>query len=156
MKFAATSPPGFFTLVFITGLSLLSLNMFLPSLANIAAEFQADYSVVSLSVAGYLGITAVLQLIIGPLSDRFGRRPVLLSALAIFTLASLGCMLASNVWIFLAFRVLQGVIIAGGVLSFAIIRDSASEQEAASQMGYVSMAMASRTDAGANGWRSTG
>ena len=142
MKFAATSPPGFFTLVFITGLSLLSLNMFLPSLANIAAEFQADYSVVSLSVAGYLGITAVLQLIIGPLSDRFGRRPVLLSALAIFTLASLGCMLASNVWIFLAFRVLQGVIIAGGVLSFAIIRDSASEQEAASQMGYVSMAMA--------------
>ena len=73
MKYAATSPPGFFTLVFLTGLSILSLNMFLPSLSNIAEEFQSDYTIVSLSVAGYLGITAVLQRIIGPLSDRFGR-----------------------------------------------------------------------------------
>ncbi len=142
MKYAATSPPGFFTLVFLTGLSILSLNMFLPSLSNIAQEFQAGYTIVSLSVAGYLGITAVLQLIIGPLSDRFGRRPVLLSGLVIFILASLGCMLASDIWTFLAFRVMQGAIIAGSVLSYAIIRDSAPEQEAASQMGYVSMAMA--------------
>jgi len=141
-KYAATSPPGFFTLVFITGLSTLSLNMFLPSLANIAQEYQADYSIVSLSVAGYLGITALLQLIIGPLSDRFGHRPVLLSGLAIFVLASVGCVLAGNVWTFLAFRVMQGAIIAGGVLPYAIIRDSAPEREAASQMGYVSMAMA--------------
>ena len=142
MKYAATSPPGFFTLVFLTGLSILSLNMFLPSLSNIAEEFQADYSIVSLSVAGYLGITAVLQLIIGPLSDRFGRRPVLLSGLVIFILASLGCMLASNIWTFLAFHVMQGAIISGGVLPYAIIRDSAPEQEVASQMGYVAMAMA--------------
>lgn len=142
MKHGATSPPGFFTLVFITGLSILSLNMFLPSLANIARDFQADYSIVSLSVAGYLGITAVLQLVIGPLSDRFGRRPVLLSGVTVFVLASLGCMLADNIWSFLTFRVIQGAIIAGGVLPFAIIRDSMPEREAASQMGYVSMAMA--------------
>ena len=51
MKYAATSPPGFFTLVFLTGLSILSLNMFLPSLSNIAQEFQVDYTIVSLSVA---------------------------------------------------------------------------------------------------------
>jgi len=142
MKYAATSPPGFFTLVLLTGLSILSLNMFLPSLSNIAQEYQADYTIVSLSVAGYLAITAVLQLVIGPLSDRFGRRPVLLYALAIFTLASLGCMLANDIWTFLFFRVMQGVIISGGVLAYAIIRDSAPEQEAASQMSYVSMAMA--------------
>jgi MFS family permease len=84
MNYAATSPPRMFTLIILTGLSVLSLNMFLPSLSNIADEFQADYTIVSLSVAGYLGITAVLQLIIGPLSDRFGRRPVLLSGVAIF------------------------------------------------------------------------
>lgn len=142
MKYAATSPPGFFTLVFITGLSVLSLNMFLPSLANIANAFHADYSLASLSVAGYLALTAVLQLVLGPLSDRFGRRPILLSGLVIFILASLGCMLAGNIWSFLAFRVMQGAVIAGGVLSFAIIRDSAPEQEAASKIGYVSMAMA--------------
>ena len=128
--------------MFITGLSVLTLNMFLPSLANIAQAFQADYSIVSLSVAGYLGITALLQLIVGPLSDRFGRRPVLLSCIAVFIVASVGCMLAGKIWSFLAFRMMQGTIIAGGVLPFAIIRDSASEQEAASQMGYVSMAMA--------------
>ena len=142
MRYAATSPPGFFTLVFLTGLSVLSLNMFLPSLANIAQTFEADYGIVSLSVAGYLAITAALQLVIGPLSDRFGRRPVLLVGIAIFILASFGCMLADDVWTFLAFRVLQGGIIAGGVLPSAIIRDSAPEQEAASQIGYVSMAMA--------------
>jgi Bcr/CflA subfamily drug resistance transporter len=142
MKYAATSPPGFFTLVLITGLSVLSQNMFLPSLSHIAEEFQADYTLVSLSVSGYLAITAVLQLIIGPLSDRVGRRPVLLSGLAIFVLASLGCMLAGDIWSFLALRVIQAVIIVGGVLAFAIIRDSASEQEAASQISYVSMAMA--------------
>lgn len=142
MKYAATSPPGFFTLVFVTGLSILSLNMFLPSLANIAQEYQTDYGIVSLSVAGYLGITAMLMLVLGPLSDRFGRRPVLLSSLAIFILASLGCMLAGDIWTFLAFRVLQGAVVAGGVIPFAIIRDSATEQEAASQMAYVSMAMA--------------
>jgi len=116
--------------------------MFLPSLSNIANDFQVDYSIVSLSIAGYLGITAVLQLIIGPLSDRFGRRPVVLYGLTIFILASLGCMLASNIWVFLIFRVMQGAVISGGVLSYAIIRDSATEREAAGQIGYISMAMA--------------
>lgn len=138
----AASPPRFFTLVFVTGLSVVSLNMFLPSLANIAREFDAEYSVVSLSIAGYLAVNAVLQLVIGPLSDRYGRRPVLLAGLAVFALASVGCMLAADVWTFLAFRVLQGAITAGGVLPHAIIRDSAAEREAASQMGYLSMAMA--------------
>ncbi|MDH3220477.1 MAG: multidrug effflux MFS transporter [Gammaproteobacteria bacterium] len=142
MKFAATSPPRFVTLVLLSGLSVLSLNMFLPSLSNIASEYQADYTIVSLSVAGYLGITALLQLIIGPLSDRYGRRPVVLSGVIIFILASLGCWLAADIWTFLFFRVFQGSIISGAVLSIAIIRDSAPEQEAASQMGYVSMAMA--------------
>ena len=89
------SPPHIVTLILLAGLSVLSLNMFLPSLSNMAADFQADYAVVSLSIAGYLAITAVLQLIMGPLSDRFGRRPVLLTGLTIFTLASLVCALTT-------------------------------------------------------------
>ncbi len=142
MRYAAISPPSLFTLVVLTGLSVLSLNMFLPSLSNIAKEFQVDYSVVSLAVAGYLGITAVLQLIFGPLSDRLGRRPVLLVAILMFVVASLGCLLATNIWIFLSFRVMQGAIICGWVMSLAIIRDTSEEQETASKIGYVSMAMA--------------
>ncbi|MHA1152528.1 MAG: multidrug effflux MFS transporter [Alphaproteobacteria bacterium] len=142
MLYSATSPPRVFTLVLLTGLSVLSLNMFLPSLSNMAVDFQADYSLVSLSIAGYLAVTAVLQVIIGPLSDRFGRRPVLLAALAIFTLASLVCALTTSIWVFLAFRVLQGAVISGWTLSLAVIRDTAPPQEAASLIGYVSMAMA--------------
>lgn len=139
---AATSPPNFATLVLLTGLSVLTLNMFLPSLPNIATNLEADYMLVSLSISGYLGMTAILQLFIGPLSDRFGRRPVLLACMALFTLASLGCALATSIWVFLAFRVFQGAVISGYTLSLAVIRDTMSTQRAASLIGYVSMAMA--------------
>ncbi len=142
MFLSASSPPRFSTLILLTGLSLLSLNMFLPSLSNMAADFRADYSLVSLSIAGYLAITAVLQLVMGPMSDRFGRRPVLLAGLAIFTFSSLVCALTTDIWVFLAFRVLQGGVICGWALSLAIIRDVAPPREAASLIGYVSMAMA--------------
>ena len=142
MRFAATSPPRMATLVLINGLSVLSLNMFLPSLSNIAAEFQVDYALVTLSIAGYLAITAVLMLIMGPLSDRFGRRPILLVALAVFTVASLVCTLATDIWAFLAFRVLQGAVIAGWGVSMAVIRDTVPPQDAASRIGYVTMSMA--------------
>lgn len=139
---AAKSPPGLATLMALTALSTLSLNMFLPSLAHIAEDFQADYSLVSLSVAGYLGVTAVLQLIIGPLSDHFGRRPVLLWALSLFGVASLVCALSTNILVFLAFRMLQGAMIAGYALSMAIVRDIVSERKAAGLIGYISMVMA--------------
>ena len=138
----AATPPRFLTLVLLTGLSVLSLNMFLPSLPSIADELRADYAVVSLSIGAYLGATAVIQLIAGPLSDRFGRRPVLLVCLAVFTMASLVCALATNIWVFLAFRILQGAIIAGYAIAYAVIRDTRSERDAASLIGYVSMAMA--------------
>lgn len=138
----ATSPPRVSTLIMLTGLSVLSLNMFLPSLSNMAGTFRADYALVSLAIAGYLAMTAVLQLVIGPLSDRYGRRPVLLAGLLIFSAASLGCVLSTNIWVFLGFRVAQGVIISGWVVSMAIIRDTSQPQEAASLIGYVTMAMA--------------
>ena len=142
MRFTATSPPRLLTLILLTGLSVLSLNMVLPSLTNMAADFQVDYALISFSIAGYLGVTAVLQLIIGPLSDRFGRRPVQLTALLIFALASAVCAVTEDIWTFLAFRVCQGAIISGWVISLAIVRDTRPPQEAASLIGYISMAMA--------------
>ena len=139
---AAASPPRITTLIMLAGLSVLSLNMFLPSLSTMAGAFEADYAVVSLAIGGYLAMTAILQLIIGPLSDRYGRRPVLLAGLLIFAAASLGCVLSTNFWVFLGFRLAQGVIISGWVISMAIIRDTSEPQEAASLIGYVTMAMA--------------
>jgi len=142
MLSAATSPPRLLTLILLSALSVVSLNMFVASLSNIAEEFQADYALVNLSIAGYAGMTAVLLLIMGPLSDRFGRRPVILTGLLIFILASLGCMLADDIWMFLFFRLLQGAIISGVVLSNAVIRDMVPAKEAASLMGYLAMAWA--------------
>ena len=139
---SATTPPRFITLVFLTAISVLSLNMFLPSLSNIARDLQVDYWIVNLSIAGYLAISAVLQIVMGPLSDRWGRRPILLAAMGIFALASVGCLLAQNIWVFLGFRMLQSAVIAGMALSRAVIRDMALPKEAARMMGYVSMVMA--------------
>jgi Bcr/CflA subfamily drug resistance transporter len=142
MKSAAKSSPRLLTLILLAALSTLSLNLFLPSLTNIARDFEADYALVSLSIAGYLATTAVLQLVIGPMSDRFGRRPVLLCALSIFVIGSLGCLLARDIYSFLLFRALQAAVISGWVLSMAMIRDTRSEGEAASLIGYVAMSMA--------------
>ncbi|QHQ36526.1 multidrug effflux MFS transporter [Algicella marina] len=136
------TPPHLATLILLPAFSVLSLNMFLPSLANISADLGADYGLVSLAVAGYLAVTAIVQLVVGPLSDRIGRRPVLLAALTSFFVASVACSLAQDVRTFLIFRMLQGGIISGYALSLAIVRDTTSEREAAGLIGYISMTMA--------------
>jgi len=142
MFYSATSPPKLFTLILLSALSVASLNLFVASLSNIAEEFQAEYTLVNLSIAGYAGMTAVLQLIIGPLSDRFGRRPIIIAGLIIFILASLGCLLATDISTFLFFRLLQGAVISGSVLSNAVVRDMVPATEAASKLGYLAMAWA--------------
>ena len=63
----AADPPALMTLIVLSGLSVVSLNMFLPSLANIAREFQADYALVNLCIAGYTAVSCVLLLVMGPL-----------------------------------------------------------------------------------------
>ena len=120
----------------------MNMGAFLPSLPRMTTYFQTDYSVMQLSVSLYLAATAVLQLIIGPLSDRYGRRPVVLICYAIFILASVGCLFATTIEVFLTFRMLQGAVAVGLVLSRAIVRDMVPQREAASMIGYVTMGMA--------------
>jgi len=141
-KQATVVPPRFVTLVLLCGLSVVSLNMFLPSLPNIASEFAANYALVNLSIAGYAAMVAVLGLIMGPLSDRFGRRPVILSGLVIFCLASVGCLVATDIVSFLVFRLMQAAIISGYTVSLAVIRDISGAQKGASLLGYIAMAYA--------------
>lgn len=142
MSDKAGKAPHLITLILLSGLSVASLNLFLPSLPIIASEFGVDYGLASLTIAGYAAVAAVLQLVVGPLSDRFGRRPVLLASLAIFSLASVGCVLAADFWTFLFFRMLQAVIVSGFTLSRAVIMDAYGAQKGASLMGYVGMAWA--------------
>lgn len=119
----------------------MAMNIFLPSLPGMAAWFDAPYALMQLSVALYLAVSAVLQVIIGPISDRFGRRPVLLWSLGLFMLATLGTLLAPNATVFLIFRMAQAVVAAGMVLSRAVVRDMVPGAQAASMIGYVTMGM---------------
>jgi DHA1 family bicyclomycin/chloramphenicol resistance-like MFS transporter len=104
--------------------------------------FSTDYRVMQLSVALYLAGNAVLQIVVGPISDRYGRRPVLLWGIGIFLVATVGCILAPTIEIFLAFRMLQAVVVVGLVLGRAVVRDMYPQDQAASQIGYVTMGMA--------------
>ncbi len=118
------------------------MSAFLPSLTHMAEHFGTSYQVMQLSVPLYLAVTAVIQVAIGPISDRYGRRMVTLVSQGIFVFAILGCLVAPNVESFLAFRMLSGAVAVGLVLSRAIVRDMVSQDEAASMIGYVTMGMA--------------
>ncbi len=137
-----TTPPHIFTLIVMTGLGALSMNIFLPSLPAMTEYFDTDYRLMQLSVSLYLGVNAILQVAIGPISDRFGRRPVLLGGIAGFLVATIGCLMATTIEIFLLFRMLQAVIVVGLVLGRAVVRDMHDAREAASKIGYVTMGMA--------------
>ncbi|MEM9716206.1 MAG: multidrug effflux MFS transporter [Pseudomonadota bacterium] len=126
----------------MAAVSAAALNMFLPSLPKMADDFGVSYGIIQFAIAGYLFLTAFAQLIIGPLSDRYGRRPVALWTFGIFALASVGTALATSVIWFFIFRFLQATAVAGFVLSRAIIRDVHGPKNSASVIGYVTMGMA--------------
>ena len=135
------TPPHILTLVLLAGVSALNMSIFLPSLPTMTEAFQTDYAVMQLSISLYLAFTAALQVIIGPLSDRYGRRPVVLASLWIFALASLGCYFAPTIEVFLSFRMLGAAVVVGMVMSRAIVRDVVPMAQAASAIGYVTMGM---------------
>ena len=134
--------PRLSTLILLSALCILPINIFLPSLTNMAAEFEVDYAIVGLSLAAYAAVSALLQLVLGPLSDRFGRRPVILWGLVIFLIATIGCILAPDIWSFLTFRLIQAVIAPTYAVALAVVRDTTSKEEAASRIGYIAMAWA--------------
>lgn len=136
-----TTPPHIITLVVIAGVAALCMNLFLPSLAAMALHFETDYAVMQFAVSGYLAATACLQLLIGPLSDLFGRRPVMLASIAMMIVATLVCMLAPDITVFMIGRVAQAAVVSGFVLARAIVRDMVPMEQAASMIGYVTMGM---------------
>ena len=104
--------------VFATLLSMIapfSINTYLPSFPDIEQEFEISRAVLSQSLAVYLFAFAVSTLFWGPLADRAGRRFVILTSMILYTLASIGCALASNAEVFMLLRILQGLSASGGV-----------------------------------------
>ena len=140
--FDRTTPPHIVTLVLLAGIGALNMSIFLPSLAHMADYFNTSYATMQFAVSGYLAMTVFPQLVVGPISDKIGRRPLVLWSIAIFVVASLGAMLAETVGVFLAFRMLQAVVVTNLVLSRSIVRDMVPQDQAASMIGYVTMGMA--------------
>jgi MFS transporter, DHA1 family, multidrug resistance protein len=120
-------PRGWRLVLIVGGLSIfgpLCIDMYLPALPRISHDLQASTSSVQLSVTGCLIGIAVGQLIIGPVSDRRGRRSPLVVGLGLFILSSLACGTVSSVYLLVVFRFVQGFGGAAGiVIARAIVRD---------------------------------
>ena len=95
--------PGTFALTLLlsllTALGPLSMDMYLPSLPDIGRTLNAPTLQVQLTISSYLFGFAVGQIFYGPVSDRFGRRPILLAALVLYALATIGCALAQRLYL---------------------------------------------------------
>lgn len=121
----------------------ISTDLYLPSLPFIVRDLATDVETVQLTLSLFLLGFGAGQLLWGPLSDRFGRRPVLLLGLGLYTLAGLACALAADIRSLVAFRMLQGVAAsAGPVLGRAIVRDLWGPRDSARMLSYLAGAMA--------------
>ena len=112
-----------------------AIDMYLPAFPAIARELQVDVSAVQMSLMSFFAAVAMCQIIYGPLSDRFGRKPPLYFGLGLFILGAIGCSFARSVEALIAFRFLQGVgSCASMIIPRAIIRDLHTGHEAARLM----------------------
>ena len=125
-------------LIAMAGTSSLSLNILVPAMPGLATKLAADPARVQLTVSLYLMGLAVAQLVFGPLSDRFGRRPVVLAGLALATVASTAAIFAASIATLVIARVAQSLgASTGQTIGRAIIRDLYDRQHAASMIGLV-------------------
>ncbi|MFN3770747.1 MAG: Bcr/CflA family multidrug efflux MFS transporter [Ectopseudomonas guguanensis] len=124
MSAVANSQRLIVLLAALTAFGPLSIDLYLPSLPLIAADLGAQEASIQLTLSVFLGGLCLGMLLYGPLSDRFGRRPLLLFGITLYVLASLGCALASSAEYLVLFRFLQAMGgAAAAVLARAVVRD---------------------------------
>ena len=117
-------------LVLCTSVSIMSTDMYSPSLPDLAARFDASPSLVQLTISLNLLAFGLAQLVHGPLSDRFGRRPVLLGSLLAVAALCLACAAAQTIGQLIAARVLLGLAAAAeAVIGLAVLKDLYDERE---------------------------
>ena len=118
----------------------LAMHIFVPALAMAGQDLHAGNGAMQMTVSLYIIGLAVGQLIYGPLSDRYGRRRVLMVGLVIYTIAGLAAALAPGVYALIAARLFQALGgCAGLVLGRAIVRDTAMPSEAAKRLALMSL-----------------
>lgn len=135
------APPSWL-LVAMVGAGPFTLQIVVPLIPGFAALFAAPTGTAQLLLTLALLGVAVGQLVYGPLSDRFGRRPLVLIAFSLFLAASLGAAASGTLGLLVAMRTVQAVGGCGGmVIGRAMIRDCFPRDKAASVLGYVMMGM---------------
>lgn len=140
---AAPLAPRLLVLIAISSVSPLAINIVVPAMPGLQRVFATDYATVQLSLSLYLAAFALGQMVMGPLSDRFGRRPVVLAGLGLFIAGSVMCVAAPGVEVLLAGRVVQAIGGAAGMsLARAIVRDLHEKDQAAAMIGYMTTGMA--------------
>lgn len=130
-------------LALLTAVAALSVDMYLPAMPRLASTFGVPAGAVQYSLSLFFVGQALGQLAYGPLSDRYGRKPILAFGLCIYLAATVACALATTVDGLIAARALQGIgAAAGPVITRAILRDRFQGAQAASVMSFVVMVMA--------------
>jgi MFS transporter, DHA1 family, multidrug resistance protein len=119
-------------LALLLGLQPVTTDLYLPALPAIQAELRASMHATQLTMAALLLSFGFGQLVAGPVADRFGRRPVLLSTLSVYVLASFGAVLVNTIEALVLVRIVQGAVMAGVVVvARAMVRDLYAPQEGA-------------------------
>lgn len=135
-------PPSLAVLVAITTINPLALNILQPALPDVARMLATDYGTAQLTLSLFLVASAAAQIVLGPISDHFGRRPVALAGVLIFVAGSAACIAATSILALILGRIVQAIGgITGFVVSRAVIRDMHGRDASASRLGYVTMAM---------------
>ncbi|MGB0629395.1 MAG: MFS transporter [Alphaproteobacteria bacterium] len=136
-----TGPVFMIVLATITSFLPLSLHLFFPALPSVKADFATTETIANLTVSVPLFVMAFASLIYGSLSDRFGRRPVLLGSIALFVFGSALSAMADSIWLLIAGRILQSAGGGGGLgLARTIARDVFGADQLMKVLSYLTMA----------------
>jgi DHA1 family bicyclomycin/chloramphenicol resistance-like MFS transporter len=129
-------------LMAMTSIGPATLNILVPAIPALAGRLGTDTGTVQLTLSLYLLSLAAAQLLLGPLSDRFGRRPVVLAGLTLSVIASFAAIAASSIGALIGARIAQAAGASTGiVIGRAVIRDLFERERAASMLGLVTTAM---------------
>ena len=142
MRKSAETPPSFVLLLgLLASLPGFGVDMALPALANTAASIGIPTQSAGLTISSYMVSFGIAPLIYGPISDRRGRKPVVMFGCAVFIVAGLGCVLAQSLPMLLVCRVVQGVGAAAMTLAMAIARDSFDDSVLREKLSYIIVAI---------------